>query len=597
MMPPDSPLVSPLISYIIPFSMIPFFLLRPRAVWLVGFNSQPHMRGLIGFWFGLLLLGSIPNTSAQNILTVAGTGTPGFSGDNGPAISAKLFGPYGVAIDASGNIFFVDVDDNYVRKITPGGIISTVAGNGTQGFSGDNGPATSAQLNKPIAVAVDASGNLYIADFANQRIRKVTPGGIISTIAGTGVAGDGGDNGFAINAQLNGPVGLVVDAIGFIYFADSGNHRVRCITNSGVMIAVAGTGVSGYSGDGGDPLSAKLSHPSGLAFNASGNLYITDLINNCVRKITQSQGPPIPQGPGLPNLPGPIILTISTVVGTGIAGFSGDGGAATSAQLSSPTGVAIDASGSIYIADRDNNRIRKVTSGGTISTIAGTGTSGFSGDGGPATSAQLNTPVGVVVDPNGNIIFADKNNYRIRKIRKDLLLTTSASAGPACTPTVSVSATGGRPPYSYAWTAPAGVVLTGGSTASVVASAGASGVQTLNVTVTDSDLSPQTSTSMVSVNLLAQPTVTLVFNNSATVMGAGVPTITVPNTPGQEFSVLGADTYVRSMVQARVNGYQISVDDSPVMSRFPITQMGSFTIKASLNGGCSRTVQGVLASQ
>jgi trimeric autotransporter adhesin len=331
---------------------------------------------------------------------VAGTGSYGYSGDGGIATSAELKYPHGVAIDASGNIYIADTNHSRIRMVTKStGIISTVAGTGSSGYSGDGGLATSAKLNYPYGVAIDASGNIYIADTYNHRIRMVMlSAGIISTVAGTGSYGYSGDGGLATSAKLYYPYFVAIDASGNIYIADTNNNRVRMVTlSTGIISTVAGNGSSGYSGDGGLATSANLYSLRGVAFDASGNIYIADTYNLRMRMVTKSTG------------------IISTVAGTGSYGYSGDGGIATSAKLTHPQGFAIDASGNIYIADADNHRIRMVTkSTGIISTVAGTGSSGYSGDGGIATSAGLYYPRGVAIDASGNIYIADYSNHRIR---------------------------------------------------------------------------------------------------------------------------------------------------------------------------------------
>ncbi len=339
-----------------------------------------------------------PEASAT-ISTLAGTGTAGYSGDGGAATSAQIREPRSVEVDAAGNVYIADHGDHRIRKVDTNGNISTVAGTGAAGFSGDGGAAISAQLNNPDSVAVDASGNLFIADWRNHRIRKVDTNGRISTIAGTGAAGFSGDGGAAISAQLSYPHGVAVDASGNLFIADSNNYRIRKIDTNGRISTIAGTGEIGFSGDGGAAISAQFDYPHSVAVDASGNLFIVDWGNHRIRKVDTNGN-------------------ISTVAGTGAAGFSGDGGAATSAQLNYPTGVAVDGAGNVYIADRDNHRIRKVDASGDISTVAGTGAAGFSGDGGAAISAQINEPRGVDVDAAGNIYIADWNNHRIRKVEK-----------------------------------------------------------------------------------------------------------------------------------------------------------------------------------
>ena len=252
-------------------------------------------------------------------------------------------------------------------------IISTIAGTGAASSTGDGGAATSATLNQPARIVVDAAGNKYISDCAGSKVRKIDASGIITTFAGTGVAGYNSDGIAATAAQLSAPVGLALDASGNLYIADQNNHRIRMVNTSGIISTIAGTGVSGYTGDGGAATAAKIKQPGGVAVDGAGNIYIADF-NHVIRKINTSGN-------------------ISTVAGTGIAGYSGDGGAATAAQLNQPWAITTDASNNLYIADWMNNRIRKVNStSGIITTIAGMGTSAYTGDGGMATTANLNHP-------------------------------------------------------------------------------------------------------------------------------------------------------------------------------------------------------------
>src|SRR5271157_2304177 len=342
------------------------------------------------------------------INTIAGNGTAGYSGDGSTGTAAELNFPTGVAVDSSGNVYIADLVNLRIRKLTSGGTISTVAGNGKYSYSGDSGQATSAQLNTPQAVASDSSGNLYIADTVNNAVRKVTAAGVISTIAGNGTAGSGGDGGAAASAQLHSPQGIAVDASGNIYVADTQNARVRKISN-GAINTVAGSGTAGFGGDSGAATSAQLNIPAGLAVDGAGNLYIADFSNNRVRKVT-------PGG------------TITTLAGNGLAGYAGDGGPATGAQLTTPMGVATDSSGNVYIADTGNNAVRMVNSSGIISTVAGNGLAGYSGDGGQAILAMVGSPTGVAVDPSGNLYISD-GSLRVRKVYSSGFINTIAGNG------------------------------------------------------------------------------------------------------------------------------------------------------------------------
>ncbi|MGW2492599.1 NHL domain-containing protein [Streptomyces sp. NPDC001606] len=335
--------------------------------------------------------------SPPPIKLVAGTGAAGSAGDNESAVSAQLNRPYGIAVDSTGTIYVADHGNHRVRKITTDGKISTVAGTGAAGFKGDGGPAAAAQLNYPREVAVDKAGAVYIADTNNHRIRKVTADGKISTVAGTGAAGFRGDGGPATAAQLNLPLGVAVDSTGALYIAEYYNHRVRKVTADGVISTVAGTGAAGFRGDGGPAVSAQLNGPHGVVVDGAGDLYIADQANHRIRKVTADG-------------------KIGTVAGTGIAGFSGDDGPAVSTKLNSPVGVAVDSAGTLYICDYGNHRVRKVTADGKIGTVAGTGTPGYGGEGGPAASAQMNGPRKVAVDCVDTLYITDHLNNRIRKV-------------------------------------------------------------------------------------------------------------------------------------------------------------------------------------
>jgi len=352
--------------------------------------------------------------TAGIITTVAGNNNlgAGYNGDGIAATAAQLNNPTGIAVDGSGNIYIADENNQVIREVS-GGIISTIAGTpDSNSYSGDGGPATSAILSNPVGVAVDGSGNIYIADAGNQIIREIT-GGIINTIAGIpDSSGGGGDGGPATAAKLTGPASIAIDGAGNIYIADQYNQLIRKVSSSGIITTVAGNIVNiGYRGDGGLATSVpvRLHGPHGVAKDASGNIYIADATNNVIREVNTA---------GI----------ISTIAGNDQygAGDAGDGGSATHATLNNPVDVAVDASGNIYIADQNNNTIRKV-SGGIITTIAGTPTvAGYSGDGGPATAAQLDKPMGVALDGSGNIYIADYLNNLVRKIDTSGIINTVA---------------------------------------------------------------------------------------------------------------------------------------------------------------------------
>ena len=435
------------------------------------------------------------------VTRIAGNARAGYSGDGGPATSAELqlqsmFGstglfvggdalPPGVAIDNGGNVYVADNGNYRVRRISPNGIITTVAGNGTPGFSGDGGPATSAQLSPVFGLAVDAAGNLMIADSGGNRIRRVTPDGSIATVAGTGDCGLSGDDGPAVTAQICGPTGIAADTVGNLFITDSQNNRIRQISPDGTITTVAGTGPTGIdlhrgcapSGDGGPATSATLCLPSNVAVDQAGNLFVADTYYpydswQVVRKISPSgittvaglkcemaffvtECSSLADGTtatktflggalGLAvDSAGNLLIAdrfgqrvrkvssdgaIASVAGNSRKPFSGDGGPATSAQLASPEGVAVDGAGNVFIADYANARIERVTPDGIITTVAGNGTYGFSGDGGPATSAQL-APFSVAVDGAGNLYFFDIPNRSIRKVSPDGIITTVTTAG------------------------------------------------------------------------------------------------------------------------------------------------------------------------
>jgi sugar lactone lactonase YvrE len=341
----------------------------------------------------------IPGAS---IFTVAGTGTLGFNGDGVLATRAHLWFAAAVAVDVEGNVFVADSFNNRIRRVDARtGVIATVAGMGYQGFSGDGGLATEAKLNSPGGVAVDLQGNLLIADTFNHRIRIVDHRtGIISTLVGSGIQGSAGDDGLAVRAQLSEPTGISIDQAGNLLIADTANHRVQLVERAaGVVSTLAGTGMPGFSGDGGMGTTAQLNGPTSVAIDREGGVLIADTFNNRVRWLDMRTG------------------TIKTIAGVGTQGFGGDGALAIEAELIEPSGVAVDGKGNILVADTFNNRIRRIDHlSGIVTTVVGAGTRGLSGNGTGALSAELNNPVGLIQDAFGNLVVADAGNHRVLRV-------------------------------------------------------------------------------------------------------------------------------------------------------------------------------------
>ena len=399
----------------------------------------------------------VVNAAAGDISTFAGDGTYTSTGDGGPATSATMKRPHGITIDAAGNIYVSDELADRIRKIDTSGNISTYAGDGNATYAGDGGQATSASMETPYGIVFDAAGNLYISDMDSDRVRKVTPAGVISTYAGDGSNVSGGDGGQATSAGVRDPNGLAVDSAGNLYIVS--RYSVRKVNAAtGIISTIAGTSSSVSSGDGGPATSAQFVTPRGLAFDPLGNLYITDSGDHVVRKIDTNGN-------------------ISTFAGTSGSGtYGGDGGPATSAQLNGPRAITFDSAGNAFIADTLNNRIRKVDTNGIITTVAGDGTGGFAGDGGTATGAQLSSPFGVLVDAAGNLYIADRGNSRVRKV--------SLIAAPAPTTTTTTLA----PTTTVASTTTAPRVTT-----TVAGGVDDSGTDDGDVTTTGGDL-PETGT-------------------------------------------------------------------------------------------------------
>ena len=331
------------------------------------------------------------------ITTVAGNGSAGYSGDGAAATNASLYWPTAVALDASDSLLIADEQNSVIRKVTANGIITTEAGNGSAGYSGDGGPATNASLYWPDGVTVDAAGNLFIADSANNVIRKVDTNGIITTVAGNGSAGYSGDGGQATNASLSYPEGVALASSGNLLISDWVNNVIRKVDTNGIIRTVAGNGSAGYSGDGGSATNASLNGPYSVALGMLGSLFISDTDNQRIREVDTNG-------------------VITTVAGNGSTGYSGDRGMATNASLYYPADVALDVYGNLFIADEQNNVIRKVDTNGIITTMAGNGSAGYSGDGGAATNASLSGPYGLALDICGNLFVADTFNNRVREV-------------------------------------------------------------------------------------------------------------------------------------------------------------------------------------
>jgi hypothetical protein len=336
------------------------------------------------------------NCGRNMLWTAAGNGGTSYAGDGGQSVARSLSSPYGLAIDSQNRVYVADSALHAVRRINLDGTMTTIAGTGTAGSTGDGGPATSARLNTPVRLAFDSAGNLYIADSGNNKIRRVTPAGVISTVAGTGTPGNTGDGGPATSARLRTPYDMAVGPDGSMYIADRANHKIRKVAPNGVISTFAGTGTAGYNGDNIPATSARLNSPYGVDVDSAGNVFIADYDNERVRKVDASR-------------------TITTFAGTGIATIDGDGGPPVDAGLHKPMYVYAAPSGDLYIGESNNNRIRLIHDG-TIDTLAGSGQFGYAGDGGAPVFSTWQRPSAMALDDRGNLWVADRLNHRIRVI-------------------------------------------------------------------------------------------------------------------------------------------------------------------------------------
>ena len=336
------------------------------------------------------------------ITTAVGTGAKGFAGDGGPATAALLNGPFDVAFDRAGNLYFSDTFNHRIRRVdVRSGGITTVAGNGEPGYSGDGGPAMRASLNEPYGIAIDRAGNIFVADRLNRRVRRIdAANGTITTLAGTGEAAYSGDGGPAARAGLAEPNGLALDAEErHLYIADVADHRVRIIDlTSGAIATFAGTGAPEHGGDDGPAAEARIFGARAVKLGLDGTIYVLERQGSSLRAVDAATG------------------IIATIAGTTGRGYSGDGGPALAAVFDAPKEMAIDPDGSLLIVDTENHALRRIDHGtGVVTTVAG-GRKGGGGDGGPAAEAGLDRPHGAVVGPDGAIYIGDTNNHRIRKL-------------------------------------------------------------------------------------------------------------------------------------------------------------------------------------
>ena len=405
--------------------------------------------------------------------TVAGSSR---IGDGGPALAAQFSNIQGIAIDRLGNLYLSDTDNHRVRKVS-GGAVTTIAGTGVAGFSGDGKSALNAQLNFPYGLAIDSAGNVYVADLGNQRVRRIAPDGIITTVAGTGRKASSPDGAAPTDTSLLSPRNVAADVAGNLYIAEFEGHRVRKLTPDGKLSTVAGTGVAGWSGDGRPASAAQINYPAGMAFDRAGALYFADSGNNAVRKVYADGaiGTVLGRSPGTAlytplavamDPAGTLYAADSTFVvrafttggkwigyaGTGVPGFSGDGGSAASAALNSANDLAADLNGNLFIAD--GMRLRRVDPSGNIVTVAGDGYVHSVGDGGPATAAQLYEPSALTLDSAGNLFIADSGTERVRQVTRDGAITTLAGTGAAARGTAD-----GSPAGNVALHTPMGVAM------------------------------------------------------------------------------------------------------------------------------------------
>jgi hypothetical protein len=504
---------------------------------------------------------------------LAGGGTRGGRAE-AQAVALPLL-PTSVAYDAAGNLYFADTNRHEVYESSLAGVLTVVAGNGIQGFSGDGGVATSAELDSPQGVAVGPDGTLYISDTGNERIRAVS-GGLITTFAGNGSVGFAGDGGAAVDASFRWPNALAIDGSGALLVCDSGDERVRRVS-AGVIETIAGNGTQGFAGDGAAATAAELDTPMGLAVGASGQIFVADSHNDRIRVIATDG-------------------SISTFAGSGVQGYAGDGGAATSAELSLPLGVIVTSSGAVIFADSNNQRIRMVNASGTISTIAGSGVQGAVSDGSLATTAGMDTPRGVVMSSFGSPVYADALNHLVRESVANGNLYLPAGLAPARASVVALSV---NPSVTYGQTnaavsvtgsagMPQGVVelLDGtGVVTQVTLAAGAAtfapqtllvGTHSLSVAYLGDGVNPAATSAMFNVNVAAAM-VTATANVQSVEYGQAIPVLT-----GSLSGVLPQDVGNVAAVFTTTVGM--------------LSSPGSYAIGATLTGSASANYSVVMSA-
>jgi len=491
------------------------------------------------------------------------------------ALTIPLILPSAIVFDAAGNLYIAETANHDIRKVDSLGQISTIAGTGTQGFSGDTGLAISALLDSPQGLALDAANNLYIADTHNHRVRKLNlVTGIITTIAGTGIPSFSGDNALATSAQLNLPTAIALDTANNLYFADTSNHRIRRINAStGIITTFAGIGTQGFSGDQGPATAATIDSPTALALDASNNLYLADTHNHRIRRINASTG------------------IIATIAGTGAPGFSGDAAVATAATLALPHGITIDSAGNLYLADTENHRIRRIdATTGIITTAAGNGTQGFSGDTGPAIAAQLDSPSNPAISPTNLLTLSDTANQRIRQL----------TAAPAPSTTIqTIAGLGVSTPGALTLSAPTVIAYGSGQlTATLASTTPATGTVTFldttstTVTLGTALITSNTATLTTATIAAGSHNLTATYAGDQTHLSAQSPTLTLTITPQQLTAVITPITILYGQPIPSISGTLIGIlpqDSSNVSATFistatNVSPVGAYPIMATLTG-------------